>query len=64
MITNITIFRLGCLAETKLSEYEKTVAVAAEEGINMTHPMGKHAKKWTYTQAVFFAATILTTIGE
>ena len=61
-----------------LSDYEKIVAVAAEEGINIscvTHsseclwssgPLRpcEHAKKWTYIQAVFFAATILTTIGK
>ena len=50
------------ITEEKLSEYEKTVAVAAEEGINMT--TGERVTKWTYIQAVFFAATILTTIGR
>ena len=35
--------------------------MAAEEGININ--TGERVVKWTYVQAVFFAATILTTIG-
>ena len=49
------------LTENKLLEYEKVVAMAAEEGININ--TGERVVKWTYVQAVFFAATILTTIG-
>ena len=45
-----------------LSEYERVVGVAAGEGINTS--TGERAIKWTYIQAVFFAATILTTIGK
>lgn len=47
--------------EIMLSEYERVVGVAAGEGINTS--TGERAIKWTYIQAVFFAATILTTIG-
>lgn len=44
-----------------LLDYEKTVAVAAGEGINMTSKMGTY--KWTYVQSVFFTSTIITTVG-
>ena len=50
------------VTEIMLSEYERVVGVAAGEGINTS--TGERAIKWTYIQAVFFAATILTTIGK
>ena len=53
---------LNILAAEKLTKYEKTVAVAAEGGIDME--TGRATQKWTYIQAVFFSATILTTIGK
>ena len=47
--------------DRKLLDYEQTVAGAANEGINLVTKTVEY--KWTYIQAVFFASTILTTIG-
>ncbi|TRY73133.1 hypothetical protein TCAL_08800 [Tigriopus californicus] len=47
--------------DSALLDYEKTVAVAAGEGINMTSKLGTY--KWTYVQSVFFTSTIITTVG-
>ena len=47
--------------DRKLLDYEQTVAGAANEGINLATKTVEY--KWTYIQAVFFASTILTTIG-
>ena len=46
----------------KLSEYEQTVAVAANEGIDLSNK--EPIYQWSYIQAVFFTSTILTTIGR
>ena len=48
--------------DEKLLEYEQTVAVAANEGIDLSNK--EPVYQWSYIQAVFFASTILTTIGE
>ena len=48
--------------DRKLLQYEQTVARAANEGINLVTKTEEY--KWTYIQAVFFASTILTTIGK
>ena len=45
-----------------LLEYEQTVAVAADEGINMTSK--ECIYKWGYVQSVFFSSTIITTVGK
>ena len=45
-----------------MKEYEQTVAVAADEGINMADKMPVY--QWDYIQSVFFTSTILTTIGR
>ena len=42
--------------------YERTVAVAAGEGINMISKRAQY--KWTYVQSIFFSSTIITTVGE
>ena len=47
--------------DMKLLEYEQTVAVAANEGIDMS--IKEPVYQWSYIQAVFFTSTILTTIG-
>ena len=47
--------------DLKLLDYEQTVAVAAESGIDMQTKDVIY--KWSYIQAVFFTSTILTTIG-
>ena len=47
--------------DRRLKEYEQTVAVAADEGINMADKMPVY--QWDYIQSVFFTSTILTTIG-
>ena len=48
--------------DLKLLDYEQTVAVAAESGIDMQTKDVIY--KWSYIQAVFFTSTILTTIGK
>ena len=48
--------------DEKLLEYEETIAVAATEGIDLSNK--EPVYKWSYIQAVFFASTILTTIGN
>lgn len=48
--------------DRRLKEYEQTVAVAADEGINMADKMPVY--QWDYIQSVFFTSTILTTIGR
>ena len=48
--------------DTKLLNYEQTVAVAATSGIDMETKDVIY--KWSYIQAVFFTSTILTTIGK
>ena len=45
-----------------LLDYERTVAVAASEGINVTNK--ECVYKWTYVQSVFFTSTVITTVGE
>lgn len=47
--------------DKQLLDYEQTVAVAAQEGIDMETKDVIY--KWSYIQAVFFTSTILTTIG-
>ena len=47
--------------DMKLLEYEQTVAVAANECIDMS--IKEPVYQWSYIQAVFFTSTILTTIG-
>ncbi len=49
-------------SDLKLLEYEQTVAVAAQEGIDMETKDVIY--QWSYIQAVFFTSTILTTIGR
>ena len=48
--------------DDRLLDYEKTVAVAATEGIDMYDKTPVY--QWSYIQAVFFTSTILTTIGN
>ena len=48
--------------DRRLLDYEQTVARAANEGVNLVTKTVDY--KWTYIQAVFFASTILTTIGQ
>ena len=48
--------------DTKLLNYEQTVADAATSGINMETKTPIY--QWSYIQAVFFTSTILTTIGK
>ena len=48
--------------DSALLDYEKTVAVAAGEGINLTTKQCTY--QWTYVQSVFFTSTIITTVGE
>lgn len=45
-----------------LLSYEKTVAVASEEGIDIGTKEVRY--EWTYVQSVFFSSTIITTVGE
>ncbi|XP_059083029.1 potassium channel subfamily K member 18-like isoform X4 [Tigriopus californicus] len=47
--------------DQRLLDYEQTVAVAANEGIDMS--LKEPVYQWSYIQAVFFSSTILTTIG-
>ena len=44
-----------------LLNYERTVAVAAGEGIDVGTKNFPY--KWTYIQSIFFASTIITTVG-
>lgn len=44
-----------------LLNYERTVAVAAGEGIDVINK--NFFYKWTYIQSIFFASTIITTVG-
>ena len=48
--------------DLQLLDYEKTVAVAATSGIDMSTKDVTY--QWSYVQAVFFTSTILTTIGK
>lgn len=48
--------------DQRLLDYEQTVAVAANEGIDMS--LKEPVYQWSYIQAVFFSSTILTTIGK
>ncbi len=48
--------------DEKLLEYEQTVAIAANEGIDLSNK--EPVYQWSYIQAVFFTSTILTTIGK
>lgn len=48
--------------DEKLLEYEQTVAIAANEGIDLSNK--EPVYQWSYIQAVFFTSTILTTIGR
>ena len=48
--------------DLQLLDYEKTVAVAATSGIDMSTKDVPY--QWSYVQAVFFTSTILTTIGK
>ena len=57
-ITNIDMIRVDrCLAE-----YEKSVSLATSAGIDVVTQTYQH--NWDYLQSVFFATTILTTIGR
>ncbi|CAB4065370.1 KCNKN [Lepeophtheirus salmonis] len=47
--------------DRRLLEYEQTVSVAAQEGIDLVTKDIQY--EWNYIQAVFFSSTILTTIG-
>ena len=47
--------------DQKLIDYERTVAVAATTGLDLSNK--EPVYKWSYIQAVFFTSTILTTIG-
>ena len=48
--------------DNKLLEYEQTVSIAAQEGIDLKTK--ECIYQWSYIQSLFFASTILTTIGE
>ena len=48
--------------DLQLLDYEKTVAVAATSGIDLSTKDVTY--QWSYVQAVFFTSTILTTIGK
>jgi hypothetical protein len=48
--------------DNKLLEYEQTVSIAAQEGIDLKTK--ECIYQWSYIQSVFFASTILTTIGN
>ena len=57
-MTNIDMIRLDrCLVE-----YEKSVSLATSAGIDVVTQTYQH--NWDYLQSVFFATTILTTIGR
>ena len=45
-----------------LLSYEKTIAVASEEGVDVATKEVRY--EWTYVQAVFFSSTIITTVGK
>ena len=45
-----------------LLDYEDTVARAAGGGINVTNK--EIVYQWTYVQSIFFASTIITTVGK
>lgn len=45
-----------------LLSYEKTVAVASEEGVDVATKNVRY--EWTYVQSVFFSSTIITTVGK
>ena len=44
-----------------LLSYEKTIAVASEEGVDVATKEVRY--EWTYVQSVFFSSTIITTVG-
>ena len=48
--------------EDALSSYEKTVSVAASEGLDIATKEINY--EWTYVQSVFFTSTIITTVGK
>ncbi|XP_040563808.1 TWiK family of potassium channels protein 7 [Lepeophtheirus salmonis] len=49
------------ILDNALLEYERAVSVAADEGVDIETKTIVY--QWTYVQAVFFASTIITTIG-
>ncbi len=48
--------------DNALLSYEQTIAVASEEGVDVTTKEVRY--EWTYVQSVFFSSTIITTVGE
>ncbi len=47
--------------DSALLDYETVVARAVRGGVNVTTHGSTY--KWTYVQSVFFASTIVTTVG-
>ena len=48
--------------DNALLSYEQTIAVASEEGVDVTTKEVRY--EWTYVQSVFFSSTIITTVGK
>ncbi|XP_058127916.1 TWiK family of potassium channels protein 7 [Anopheles ziemanni] len=64
-VSNTVVDNLDLLLARKLEQYEKVVQDAAQGGItiNATQNFPVSVEKWSLLQAVFFASTVITTIG-
>uniref|UniRef100_A0A182JKC3 Potassium channel domain-containing protein n=1 Tax=Anopheles atroparvus TaxID=41427 RepID=A0A182JKC3_ANOAO len=65
IINNTDVDNLDLLLERKLEEYEQAIQDAAQGGIEIdaSHNFPVSVEKWSLLQAVFFASTVITTIG-
>jgi Polyphosphate kinase len=57
---------LNLFISLKLGEYEEVVQEAVRGGVSLplgTHNSTEESTKWNFLKAVFFASTVLTTIG-
>ncbi|XP_055524132.1 TWiK family of potassium channels protein 7 [Wyeomyia smithii] len=65
IVNNTDVRNLETLLSIELEKYEKTVEDAAQGGISIDvdNNFPVESEKWSILQAVFFASTVLTTIG-
>jgi potassium channel subfamily K protein 1 len=52
----------ACLTDDELNEFIKLISIANDKGVPATRNVSKE-QNWSFGQAVFFAGTVLTTIG-
>jgi potassium channel subfamily K protein 1 len=52
----------ACLTDDELNDFIKLISIANDKGVPATRNVSKE-QNWSFGQAVFFAGTVLTTIG-